>query len=76
MVRSLCLVIVLIAGPSAAWAQGNQIQHSPAEERACRGDAHRFCKDDLSDEFRTASCLQDHRDQVSRACRMVLENRH
>ena len=76
MLRSFCLVMVIVAGSSPARAQGGQIPHSSAEERACRADAHRFCKDDLSDDFRTASCLQDHRDQVSRACRMVLENRH
>jgi cysteine rich repeat protein len=76
MVRSLCLVIVLVAGSSPPWAQADQFAHSPAEEKACRGDAHRFCKDDLSDEFRTASCLQDHRDQISRACRAVMENHH
>jgi hypothetical protein len=76
MVRNLSLVIVLVAGLGSAWAQANQIPHSPAEEKACRGDAHRFCKDDLSDEFRTASCLQDHHDRLSHACRAVMENRH
>jgi hypothetical protein len=72
MLRSLCLFIVLLAGSGAAWAQG--MPHSPAEERACRGDAHRFCKDVLSDEFQVASCLQEHREHVSRACRAVLEH--
>ena len=49
--------------------------HTPAEERACRGDAHRFCKDVLSDEFQVASCLQEHRNHVSHACRTVLQGR-
>ena len=69
MVRILCLAIAVIAGTGAAWAQ----THTAAEERACRGDAHRFCKDHLADEFRVASCLQEHRDHISRACRAVLD---
>jgi hypothetical protein len=74
MVRSFCLVMALVAGTGAAAAQNNQLGHTPAEERACRGDAHRFCKDDLADEFRVASCLQDHRNQISRACRAVMDS--
>jgi Cysteine rich repeat len=71
MLRTLCLIVTLLASSSPAWTQNG---HTPAEEKACRGDAHRFCKDDLGDEFQTASCLQDHRAQLSRACRAVLEN--
>jgi hypothetical protein len=73
MVRSFCLMIVLLAS-SAAWAEGNQSpsQNTP-EDRACRGDAHRFCKDALPDEFRVASCLQEHKDRISHACRAVLD---
>jgi hypothetical protein len=74
MVHTLCLVIVLI-GSGAAWAQSGP-PHSAAEERACRGDAHRLCKDVLNDEFQVASCLQEHRDRVSRACRAVMEGHH
>jgi hypothetical protein len=65
MVRTLCLVFVLI-GSGAAWAQSGP-PHTAAEERACRGDAHRLCKDVLNDEFQVASCLQEHRNRVSRA---------
>ena len=74
MVRSFCLVIALLAVSSAAWAEGNQnpSQNTP-EDRACRGDAHRFCKDALPDQFRVASCLQEHKDRISHACRAVLE---
>jgi Cysteine rich repeat len=70
MARALCLVIVIAATSSAAWAQ----THTAAEERACRGDAHRLCKEVLHDEFQVASCLQEHRDRVSRACRAVMES--
>jgi Cysteine rich repeat len=74
MVRILGLLAVLVAGSGTAWAQGG-LAHTPAEERACRGDAHRFCKDVLSDEFQVASCLQEHRAHVSSACRTVLQGR-
>jgi len=69
MVRSLCLAATLFVVATAAQAQNNA-----AEERACRGDAHRFCREALGDEFRVASCLIEHRDRISRACRAVLES--
>jgi hypothetical protein len=83
MVRSLFLVATLALVSTNAWTQDNQ-HHRPgnnaAEEkantvegRACRGDAHRFCKNEIPDEFRVASCLQDHRARISHACRAVLD---
>ena len=74
MIRSFCLVFAVLALSTVARAQ-DPAGHTAAEERACRGDAHRFCKDDLTDEFRTASCLQEHRVHLSRACRTVIEGR-
>jgi Cysteine rich repeat len=73
MVRTFCLAIVLAASSGAAFAQGGP-PHSAAEERACSGDAHRLCKNVLHDEFQVASCLQEHRDHVSRGCRAVMEH--
>jgi Cysteine rich repeat len=73
MVRTLSILAVLFAGSTAAWAQGG-LAHTPAEEKACRGDAHRFCKDVLSDEFQVASCLQENRGRVSHGCRTILES--
>ena len=71
MLRSLCLVSTLLFLTSSGWAQDKQTPS--AEERACRGDAHRFCRDAIPDEFRIASCLQEHRDRLSHACRAVLD---
>jgi hypothetical protein len=78
MVRSFCLALCLIAAASGAWAQSNKFRphanhENAAEERACSGDAHRFCRQEIPDQFRVASCLQEHRDRLSRACRTVLE---
>jgi len=76
MVRCLFLVAAVLAISTVARAEDSSFgTHSAAEEKACRGDAHRFCKEALADEFRTASCLQEHRDKISRACREVLEGR-
>jgi hypothetical protein len=73
MVRTLSIVVVLLAGSGAASAQSG-LAHTPAEEKACRGDAHRLCKDVISDEFQVASCLQENRHRVSHGCRTVLES--
>jgi len=73
MVRSVSLVIVLLLISSAASAQ-NRFRPATPEDRACRGDARRFCRDAIPDQFRVASCLQEHRNRISRACRSVLEN--
>ena len=74
MSRGFYIAIMLFATSGAGWAQPGQIPHTPAEERACRGDANRFCKDAASDEFRVAGCLHEHHDQLSRPCRAVLDN--
>jgi len=42
MLHVLSLLAVLLVGTGSAWAQSG-IPHTPAEEKACRDDAHRFC---------------------------------
>jgi hypothetical protein len=75
MARSVCLVIALLVISSVASAQNQFRPHNTAEDRACRGDARRFCREDIPDQFRVASCLQMHRDSISRACRSALASR-
>jgi hypothetical protein len=70
MVRRVCLALTLVLLATAAMAQNEA--DSP-EGRACRGDARRFCAKEIGDEFRVASCLQEHRERLTRACRAVLE---
>ena len=76
MIRCLSLVIAVLAASASLARAENHGQfgtpHSAAAERACNGDAHRFCKEAIPDEFRIASCLQEHRDKISQACRAVL----
>jgi len=75
MVRSILLASALLVLSTAGWADNTRSPQSDnsQEDRACRGDAHRFCRDAIPDEFRVASCLQEHRDRLSRACRAMLE---
>jgi hypothetical protein len=76
MVRSICIAAAFFLLSTAGWAQNNQLvqNNNSVEDKACRGDAHRFCRDALSDEFRVASCLMEHRDRLSHACRAMLES--
>lgn len=76
MVRSLCLASALLFLSTAGWADNGQSPQNDnsAEARACHGDAHRFCREAIGDEFRVASCLIEHRDRISRACRAMLES--
>jgi hypothetical protein len=71
MVRSISILFVLIMMSGAAFAQANPQENTP-EARACRGDANRFCKADIPDQFKVGSCLQANREKLSRACKEVL----
>jgi hypothetical protein len=73
MVRSVSLIVAVFLITGAASAQSPYPEQNTPEDRACRGDAHRFCKDDLADQFRVASCLQLNKDKISRGCKAVLE---
>jgi hypothetical protein len=73
MVRSVSLILAVCLTSSAALAQTSQYEGSP-EDRACRADARRFCKDDIPDQFKIGSCLQAHRDRLSRGCRAMMDS--
>jgi hypothetical protein len=47
---------------------------TPQEQAACAPDADKFCKAMGSDELRVLGCLQRNRQQISAACRRVLES--
>jgi len=77
MIRSVSLVFAIVLVSNAALAQapyGAYPHENTPEDRACRGDARRFCREDIPDQFRVGSCLQAHRDRLSRACRNALEH--
>ncbi len=73
MFRSVSLVLAVFLTSSVASAQTSPYENS-VEDRACRGDARRFCKDDIPDQFKIGSCLQEHREKLSRACKAMLDS--
>jgi hypothetical protein len=73
MLRRVSLVFAVVLASSAALAQTSPYENSP-EDRACRGDARRFCKDDIPDQFKIGSCLQANRERLSRTCKAMLES--
>lgn len=74
MVRSVSLLFAVLLMSGAALAQTYPHENTP-EDRACRGDARRFCKDDIPDQFKVGSCLQAHKDRLTHGCRAVLDGR-
>ena len=52
---------------------GSVLEGSPQEKAACAGDAHRYCRDEVPDNFRVLACLKNERMRISKACRSVLE---
>jgi hypothetical protein len=72
MARGVSLIVAVCLASSAALAQ-TYPQENSTEDRACRGDARRFCKDDIPDQFKVGSCLQMNKDKLSRACKAVID---
>ncbi len=72
MVRSVSLFFAVIIMTSAALAQNQNPQENTVEDRACRADARRFCKDDIPDQFKIGSCLQMNKEKLSRSCKEML----
>ncbi len=76
------LFMILLPGQTALAAdepremppQGSLLQGTPDERAACAPDATKFCKDAIPDTFRVLACLQEHREQLHKACQQVLKN--
>ncbi len=69
MTRMVLAAALLFAGVSAAAAQT-----TPEQERACKGDATRFCRKVMKDgDEAVLQCLKSVRDKLSERCRTVLE---
>jgi hypothetical protein len=71
MMRGVSIFFAVILTSSAALGQTSSQENTP-EDRACRGDAHRFCKDDIPDQFKVGSCLQMNKEKLSRGCKAML----
>jgi len=84
MARSLFLLAILMASSvvsTPVQAQNPPIplppfltpRGTPEDQRNCRPDAVRLCKDHMGNDDQTLRCFQANRMQLSPACRMVLE---
>ena len=78
MSKNFLLVLALFTIPTASFAQQGGAQGTPQEQAACRPDVIKFCAPLLSSNtpstFSILACLQGNREQISRACRAVLES--
>ena len=46
---------------------------TPEDQRACNGDARKFCRKVLADDMAVLHCFQQNRRKLSRACQAVLK---
>jgi hypothetical protein len=87
MIRSAALVLAgsILLSASAAFSQGPpplpfpplplpfpDFQGTPEDQRACRPDVVKMCKDATPDQARVLACLQAHQARLSAPCRGVL----
>jgi len=82
MFRSLMLSVALLSSVAAATApafaqsQGFpspfDTRGTPEDEKACRGDAVKLCRDVLGNDMAVLACFQRQRQKLSRACNAVL----
>ena len=80
------VVMLISCGPVPALGQANPqplqppnprqgvFKSTPQEQAACAPDAFKHCMSMGSDEVRVLGCLQQNRQQISAACRIVLES--
>jgi hypothetical protein len=66
---SVCLLL-LLSTPTLAQHSGTE-----QERRACGSNVQRYCRPVLNEgDFAVLGCLQQHRQQLSAACRKVLSD--
>jgi hypothetical protein len=74
MVAVLTLIVstqISMAQPFPAPSQGSR--GTTQDQRDCRPDARRLCREFLGDDMAVLACFQRQRARLSRACRSVLE---
>jgi hypothetical protein len=83
MARSLFLLAILMASaaaPAPAAAQNAPIplppfltpRGTPEDQRACRSDASKLCKDYLGNDDQVLRCFQANRQRLTPSCNAVL----
>ena len=73
MIKPLfALAVCLSMLPSLVLAQGHM--GTPQEQKACSGDAKRFCKQQLGDDGAVQQCLMQNRSRLSKSCSAVFQS--
>jgi hypothetical protein len=75
---ALLLGVMMLAVPTATQAQAPfpspfDTRGTPEDQRACNGDARKFCRKVLADDMAVLRCFQQNRHKLSRACQAVLK---
>jgi hypothetical protein len=72
------LVLALFTVSTASFAQHGGLQGTPQEQAACSPDVFKYCKPLLNSNspstFSILACLKGNREQLSKACRAVLDS--
>ncbi len=68
--RRIGLVVATMALPSIGLAQSDESE----QRQACMGDAFRFCASSIPDRQLVGRCLASNRDQLTQACRSMIDN--
>ena len=70
VVAAIALPIAAVGLPSVGWAQSDEAE----QKQACMGDAFRFCASSIPDRQLVGRCLVSNRDQLTPACRNMIDN--
>ena len=74
MSKTILTFAFVLVCTSGAFAQGRTLSGTQQEEKACRGDVSRHCRKVMQEgDMVILQCLKEHRQQLTRACRQVLE---
>jgi hypothetical protein len=69
---SLVIVSTAVAGVRSAAAAEEKHLGTPEQQRACRPDVLRLCRDTTGGDIAIANCLLDHKEKLTPACREVI----
>jgi len=74
MSKTILTFAFVLACGAGALAQGSTHRGTQQDEKACRGDVSRHCRKVMQEgDMVILQCLKEHRQQLTRACRQVLE---
>jgi len=70
---SIVMVSQLILSATALADHGGMHMGTPEQQRACRPDVLRYCRNVQGGDFAIADCLRANKQKLTAACRRVFE---